>query len=416
MMNMIDFAETMRRLECRCSTRAETRVDDIITEIRQGGSEAVRRWARKLDGFEGDSFEVPGTVIRQALNGLAPDLIRALREAAHRIRFMAERQRQLFEDLTFELDGVEMGHRVVPVEKVACYAPGGRYPLPSSVLMAVIPARVAGVKDICVLSPKVHPVTLAAAAIAGADRVFNIGGVQAVAAAALGLAGIPRADMVVGPGNRYVTEAKRVLYGETGIDFPAGPSELLIIADGDAPAEFLAADLLAQAEHDPDAFPAIVSQSRELLTRVQEEIDRQLTYLPRDSPAWTSISNGWMVQVDSLEQAVILADELAPEHLELVGSEAESLISELHNYGALFLGCLSAEVFGDYGSGTNHILPTGRAARFTGGLWVGSFLKIQSWQRVLPAGTQLMVDLSVRLADIEGLKAHAAAARLRQPR
>jgi len=391
-------------------------VAQILDDIRSVGDDAVRRWARRLDGHPGDDFEVSRKSLQAALDGLDRETRALLEDAARRIRTVAACQRELFTDLSLELDGVVLGHRVMPVTRVACYAPGGRYPLPSSVLMGVIPAREAGVKEIVVLSPRIHPVTLAAAAIAGADRVFNLGGVQGVAAAAWGLAGLPRVDLIVGPGNRFVTAAKQALYGQVGIEFPAGPSELLILADRTADPVLLAADLLAQAEHDPDALPVLASPHGNLLERVQQELVVQLETLPAASPSRVSVSNGMLVRVSDWTEAVELADRMAPEHLELAGPEAEALADLLTNYGSLFIGSLSAEVFGDYGSGTNHILPTSGAARFTGGVWVGTFLRILTRQRVRTDGLPALVHLAEGLAQAESLPAHASSARLRTER
>lgn len=413
MMRMVDVKEALEWARQPRQPVPPPEVAQILDEIRNGGDDAVRRWAGRLDGHTGDDFEVPQKSVQAALDGLDREIRAQLEDAARRIRIMAARQRELFTDLSFELDGVVLGHRVMPVARVACYAPGGRYPLPSSVLMGVIPAREAGVKEIAVLSPRILPVTLAAAAIAGADRVFNLGGVQGVAAAAWGLAGLPRVDLIVGPGNRFVTAAKQALYGQVGIEFPAGPSELLILADRTADPVLLAADLLAQAEHDPDALPALASPDGGLLERVRQELVVQLETLPATSPSRVSVSNGLLVRISNWTEAVELADRLAPEHLELAGPEAEALADQLNNYGSLFIGSLSAEVFGDYGSGTNHILPTSGAACFTGGVWVGTFLRVLTRQRVRADGLPALVRLAEGLARAEGLPAHAASARLR---
>ncbi|HQO24523.1 MAG TPA: histidinol dehydrogenase [Acidobacteriota bacterium] len=413
MMRMVDVKEALEWARQPRQPVPPPEVAQILDEIRNGGDDAVRRWAGRLDGHTGDDFEVPQKSVQAALDGLDREIRAQLEDAARRIRIVAARQRELFTDLSFELDGVVLGHRVMPVARVACYAPGGRYPLPSSVLMGVIPAREAGVKEIAVLSPRILPVTLAAAAIAGADRVFNIGGVQGVAAAAWGLAGLPRVDLIVGPGNRFVTAAKQALYGQVGIEFPAGPSELLILADRTADPVLLAADLLAQAEHDPDALPALASPDGGLLERVRQELVVQLETLPAASPSRVSVPNGLLVRISNWTEAVELADRLAPEHLELAGPEAEALADQLNNYGSLFIGSLSAEVFGDYGSGTNHILPTSGAACFTGGVWVGTFLRVLTRQRVRADGLPALVRLAEGLARAEGLPAHAASARLR---
>jgi histidinol dehydrogenase len=413
MMEIVTLAGALERCGRPRRTDVPPEVAEILEEIGRRGDAGVRDWAGRLDGFSGGDFEVPSQTVRAAPNALDGEIRAHLEEAARRIRLMAERQREMFTNMSFELDGVVLGHRVAPVERVACYAPGGRHPLPSSVLMAVIPARVAGVREVSVLSPRIHPVTIAAAAVAGADHVFNLGGVQGVAAAAWGLAGLPRADLIVGPGNRLVTAAKQALYGQVGIDLPAGPSELLIIADRTADPALLAADLLAQAEHDPDALPVLASPNRELLARVQRELGAQFDELGGDPSARASLAGGFLVQVGGWDEAVEFADRLAPEHLELAGPEAEALADRLNNFGSLFIGSSSAEVFGDYGSGTNHILPTGGAARFTGGVWVGTFLRVLTWQRVRPDGLPPLVRLAEGLARAEGLDAHAASARRR---
>jgi histidinol dehydrogenase len=412
-LRVCSFQEALVKIKQRQKGTIPPEVPVMLETIRREGDAAVKRYARELDGFKGETFEIGKSERQRALDGLEPSLRRHLETAIERVREMAEKQREMYRDMLMEIRGVVMGHRVVPIERAACYAPGGRYPLPSSVIMGVVPARVAGVKEISVLSPRIHPVTIAAAAMAGADRVFNLGGVQGVAAAAWGLAGVPKVDLIVGPGNKYVTAAKRMLYGEVGIDFPAGPSELLIIADEPADPAVLAADLLAQAEHDPDALPVLIAFSPLLLQKVDLAIREQLESLPPDSPARQSLKNGFALCVTSEEEALTLAHSLAPEHLELVGKRPEALSNRLQQFGSLFIGSRSAEVFGDYGSGTNHILPTNGAARFTGGVWVGTFLRILTWQKVKAEGLPALVAQAAALADAEGLPAHAASARIR---
>ncbi|WP_306601969.1 histidinol dehydrogenase [Geothrix sp. 21YS21S-2] len=388
-------------------------VGTILDDIRKRGNEAVFGWARKLDGFKGGPFEVDPVKVREAPDKLHPELRGHLVEAIRRVEVFARAQKETFRDFSTEVDGMVLGQRVLPVRRAACYAPGGRYPLPSSVLMGVVPARVAGVEEVIVLSPRLHPVTLAAAALAGADRVFDLGGVHGMAAVAWGLAGVPRADLVVGPGNRFVTGAKRLLYGDVGIDFPAGPSELLVIASPGARPAWIAADLLAQAEHDPDARPLLAVFDPALIPQVNGELKTQLAALPPDSPARDSLRNGFAVVLAGDAEAVALADALAPEHLELQGARAEALEGRFRSYGSLFVGEDAAEVFGDYGSGTNHILPTSGAARFTGGVSVATFLKILTWQRTLPEGRAPLAAQAAALARAEGLAAHAVSARMR---
>ncbi|MFZ1614010.1 MAG: histidinol dehydrogenase [Holophaga sp.] len=388
-------------------------VPTILEDIRTRGADAVFEWARRLDGFSGDAFEVPRNRMIAAVEALDPGLRAHLEEAIRRVKAFSEVQKTCFRDFEILQEGVCLGQRIVPMQRAACYAPGGRYPLPSSVIMGVVPARVAGVEEVIVLSPRLHPITLAAAALAGADRVFDLGGVQGIAAAAWGLAGVPRVDLVVGPGNRYVTGAKRLLYGDVGIEFPAGPSELLVIADGTARPAWIAADLLGQAEHDPDALPMLISFEETLIEAVNEELRRQLAELPPDTPARESLANGFAVVVTDEAEAMVLAEALAPEHLELQGPRAEALAAQLRTYGSLFVGEGTAEVFGDYGSGTNHILPTGGAARFTGGVFVGTFLKTLTWQRITHEGQRQQAFQAIALAEAEGLAAHAASARMR---
>lgn len=413
MLTIVSFEEALEKIKQRQKGTIPPEIPVMLEAIRREGDAAVKRYARELDGFTGETFEIGKSEMQRALDGLEPSLRRHLEAAISRVKEMADQQREMYHDMKMEIQGVVMGHRVIPIERAACYAPGGRYPLPSSVIMGVVPAQVAGVKEISLLSPRIHPTTIAAAVMAGADRVFNLGGVQGVAAAAWGLAGLPKADLIVGPGNKYVTAAKRMLYGEVGIDFPAGPSELLIIADGTADPAVLAADLLAQAEHDPDAMPVLASFSPLLLQKVALEIKEQLAKLPPDSPARQSLRNGFALGVASDKEALTLANSLAPEHLELVGKRAEALSNRLQQFGSLFIGSRSAEVFGDYGSGTNHILPTSGAARFTGGVWVGTFLRILTWQKVKAEGLPALVAQAGALADAEGLPAHAVSARIR---
>ena len=396
----------------RRRTEVPETVGPLLEEIRREGDAAVRRLSARWDGRPGPGFEWGREELARAVDGLAPDLRRHLEGMVARVRAFAEVQRDALRDGETVLGGVRLGFRALPVGCAACYAPGGRFPLPSSVVMTAVPARVAGVRTVVVLSPRLHPVTAAAAVIAGADRVFDLGGVQGVAAACWGLCGVPRADLVVGPGNRYVTAAKKMLYGEAGIEFPAGPSELLAVAGPDADPDWLAADLLAQAEHDPEALPVLAALSPGMREAVRQSAARLLAGLPADSPARESSPAGLAVATDG-EGAVCLAEALAPEHLSLAGKEAEALAGRFTRYGALFVGSRSAEVFGDYGAGPNHVLPTAGAARFTGGLWIGSFLAVRTWMEVLPEGLAALAAQAEALARAEGLVAHALSARLR---
>jgi histidinol dehydrogenase len=394
-------------------------VAEILAEVRAEGDRALRGFNEKLDGYA----QPPGPVaVTQAAyadlpHGLAEDL----RFAADNIRRFAERQRRLFTDLEAEdLPGVSLGHRVVPVSACACCVPGGRYPLPSSALMSIIPAKVAGVRRVAACSPKakgwpgIHPVTLAAMDIAGADEIYCMGGAQAVGAFAFGTETIAPVPLIVGPGGPYVTEAKRQVFGPVGIDFIAGPSEVLIIADHTGQPARIAADLLAQSEHDPLAKGVLLSLDRGLAQAVAEEVEAQLRRLPTGeiaAQAWEA--NGEIRLCADGAEAARLANQYAPEHLELHLAAPEALVPLLTDYGALFIGQDSAEVFGDYSAGTNHILPTARAARHTGGVWVGTFLKVLTHQRLTPAGAARVAPSAARLAQAEGLLGHKAAAEAR---
>ncbi|HUT78662.1 MAG TPA: histidinol dehydrogenase, partial [Polyangia bacterium] len=305
-----------------------------------------------------------------------------------------------------------------PVERAGCYAPGGRFPLPSSVLMTAVTARAAGVREVWVASPRPAPATLAAAAVAGVDGLLRVGGAQAVAALAFGAGPAPSCDVIVGPGNRFVTAAKQLVAGRVGIDLLAGPSELVVLADGTADPAVVAADLLAQAEHDPDAAPVLISTSGPLIDAVEREIASQLESLPtRDTAERAVRGNGFAVLAADLDEGITLCDRIAPEHLEVLCAKASSVAARAVHFGGLFIGAGAAEVLGDYGAGPNHTLPTGGTARFTGGLSVHHFLRVRTWLRVDdPAAARGLVDDAVALARIEGLEAHARSAARRGSR
>lgn len=396
-------------------------VAEVLREVRTRGDEALREFTRRFDGVERASPVVGEEERRAARAAVPPQVLADLEFAAERIRAFARLQRQALREVEDELlPGVVAGHRLLPVPSVGVYVPGGRHPLPSTALMAIIPARVAGVERVVACSPPggggtIHPVTLVAMEMAGADEIYCMGGAQAVAAFAYGTESVRPVDMVVGPGNRCVTEAKRQVYGRVGVDLLAGPSEVLVIADGSADPALVAADLLAQCEHDPDARAVLVTTSVELGQSVLREVERALEGLPTAAVARRAWEMGGAVYaVSGLEEAAALANEMAPEHLEVHAAGAEGLVSLLRNYGSLFLGAAAAEALGDYVSGPNHVLPTGGCARYTGGLWVGTFLRVASYQRLSPEGARALAPVAARLASLEGLAAHAAAARLRE--
>jgi len=387
----------------------------IVDDVRRGGEPSLRKHARTFGelGPDGDLVIGPD-VLARALTGLPADQRAVLERTAARIEDFAFAQRNALSDITVPVPGGEAGHSIAPVERAGCYAPGGRYPLPSSVLMTAVTARAAGVAEIWVASPRPAPITLAAAAVAGVDGLLAVGGAHAIAALAYGVGGPPRCDVVVGPGNRWVTAAKKVVAGDVGIDMLAGPSELVILADHTADAELVAADLLAQAEHDPDALPVLVTTDGALAEAVDAALERQLVDLPTREVADAALRNGFTVVAADLEEAATACNRLAPEHLQVLTENVGEVARRLSHYGGLFIGSSSAEVFGDYGIGPNHTLPTGGVARYKGGLSVFDFLRVRTWLRMDDgANTAAAVADAAALARLEGLEAHARAAERR---
>ena len=402
--------EALRREAVDAQTLAEAAA--IVEDVRARGEAAVREHAVRLgDMREGQPLLMDRNALMGELSRLDNKAWCVLARTAERIRTFAEAQRAALKEIDVEVPGGRAGHTVAPVARAGCYAPGGRFPLPSTVLMTVVPARVAGVREVFVASPRPAAVTLAAAHVAGADGLLVCGGAQAVAAMAFGV-GCPAVDVVVGPGNRWVTAAKQLVVGRVGIDMLAGPSELLVIADDAADPARIAADLLAQAEHDPDALPVLVSPSEALLDGVDGELERQLADLSTAATAREALAQGFAVLVADLDEAVAISDRLAPEHLELHVDDPEALRAA--HYGALFVGSEAAEVLGDYAAGPNHVLPTGSGARFGGGLSVADFLRMRTWLRIDSAAqAQPVVRDAVALARLEGLEGHARSAEAR---
>ena len=386
----------------------------IIDDIGARGWPAVIEWSQKLGDGE-PRWHGPG-VLRSARNSLPESDLDVLESAASRIRDFAAAQRACIREMEVEIPGGKAGHWLAPVESVGCYAPGGRFPLPSSVLMTVIPARVAGVSHVIVASPKPTAHTLAAAAIAGADGLLACGGAQAIAAMALGTGEQRRCDMIVGPGNRYVTAAKQLLAGTVGIDMLAGPSEVLVLADETADARLVAADLLAQAEHDADARAILVTTSAALIRDVNEELVVQLANLSTPATAREALAHSFAVQCANIDECIEVASRVAPEHLEVMTRDDPSSVARrVRSFGAAFLGPWSAEVLGDYGAGRNHVLPTRGCARFSSGLSVFTFLRARTWMRIdNRAGAGALYHQTASFARIEGLEAHARAAEIRE--
>ena len=387
----------------------------IVADVRARGEAAVREHAERLgDVAPGAPLIIPRDDLRAALVAMPDDERRRLERIALRIRNFAEAQRTALRNVTVSIAGGRAGHAIAPVERAGCYAPGGRHPLPSSVLMTALTARVAGVGVVWVASPRPAPIVLAAAALAEADGLLAVGGAQAIAALAYGAGPVPRCDAVVGPGNAYVTAAKQLVAGRVAIDALAGPSELVVLADATADPATVAADLLAQAEHDPHAVPVLVSIGENVAERVSAELARQLETLPTADVARAALSNGGAMVVPDLDAGVDLCDQLAPEHLELHVAEAESVGPRLRHFGAVFVGAASGEVLGDYGAGPNHVLPTGRTSRSTGGLSVLTFLRVRTWLAIDDAvAARELIEDAAWLGRIEGLEAHARSAERR---
>ncbi|GHU12808.1 histidinol dehydrogenase [Betaproteobacteria bacterium] len=418
-----EFLSTLDALlafESAADERINTAVTEILNAVRTSGDAAVVEYTRRFDALDVQAMaalELPRRELQAALDGLGAEQREALTVAAERVRIYHERQRGESWSYT-EADGTRLGQKVTALDRVGLYVPGGRASYPSSVLMNAIPAKVAGVKDLIMVVPtprgEKNPLVLAAAAITGVDRVFTIGGAQAVAALAYGTQTIAQVDKIVGPGNAYVAEAKRRVFGTVGIDMVAGPSEVLIISDGSGHAEWVAMDLFAQAEHDELAQSILLCTDAAFIDAVHAAIDRLLPEMPRrETIAKSLASRGALIHVDSIEQACSLANRIAPEHLELALDHAEDWIDHIHHAGAIFVGHWAVEALGDYCAGPNHVLPTMRSARFSSPLGTYDFQKRTSIVQISQAGAQHLARTAAILADGEGLQAHARSARMR---
>ena len=405
--------------------RLRETVRDMIETVVSRGDDALREYNSRFDGCERTSLQISREEIDAAYSQVGEEEINNMKIAASNIREFAKAQRRTVSELEdfSPMPGIMLGHRVIPVDSCCCYVPGGGYPLYSTALMLGIPAKVAGVRRVAACSPvmkgtdHIHPKTLVARDIAGIDEIYATGGAQAVAAFSYGTDQIKPVDLIVGPGNSFVTEAKRQCYGKVGIDFLAGPSEVLVIADGSADPEIIAADLLAQSEHDREAMGILVTTDRELGLDVIKCVEKELETLATAEIASVSWADyGEVLLADSLDEAVSYANGYAPEHLEVNVAKADRdrVVGALRNYGSLFIGENTAEVFGDYASGTNHTLPTLGAARYTGGVWVGTFLKTCTYQHMTDEAMMDIAPVVTALADGEGLAGHAEAADIRR--
>jgi histidinol dehydrogenase len=390
-------------------TEAENLVRPILEAVRTRGDKALLEYARKFDKLDRKTVQVPVEELAAAEDRLNRDFRTAVGIAASNVRSFAERQLPREYIASFG-PGIRLGQIVRPLDTVAAYIPAGRYPLPSTLIMTAVPAQVAGVPNVCVASPRAVDEVFGTAHMLGVNQVFQMGGAQAIAAFAWGTGTVPRADRIVGPGNIYVAAAKKLLAGEVGIDFVAGPTEILIIAaDGDP--KFLAADMLAQAEHDTDASAILLTPSRRLASRVSKEIERQLKTLPTAEVARVAIDqNSAIVVVRTLGEAVEISNAFAPEHLSL---HHEDLVAGIRHAGSIFVGAYSPEAAGDYAAGPNHVLPTSGVARLRGGLSAADYVKVISVQRLDPRALGKLAPAITTLARAEGLEAHARSVEVR---
>lgn len=407
------------------SAEVRDTVSEMLTRIERDREQAIRHYSRELDGWDPPSFRVQQDEIARAASEVDDELKQHIAFAQDQVRGFAEAQRATMHDLEVEtLPGVTLGHRHIPVQTVGSYVPGGRYPMLASSFMTVIVPKVAGVDRVVACAPPrggagIHPEMLYAMSTSGADDILALGGVQALAAMVYGIEEIPPADIIVGAGNAYVAEAKRQLFGQAGIDLLAGPTEVAIIADASADPELIALDLLGQAEHGPTSPAVLITTDRALGEAVLAQVGRLLETFPTREvagAAWQA--HGSIAVVDGIDEAIALSDEIASEHLEVQVEESllDTFRQRLRNYGSLFLGAEATVAYGDKAVGTNHVLPTQRAARYTGGLWVGKFLKTCTWQRLTPQGTAGVAPAVAAISHAEMLEGHALTATRRLER
>ena len=384
--------------------------ESIISEVRQDGEVGIRVYARKFKERTDDQpLLIERDELEAAIDRLDSADVELLKRVAQRIGDFAKAQLDCLSALETPVPGGLAGHTIEPIEHVGCYAPAGRYALSSTVLMTVVPAVVAECEKITLATPNPLDLMLATAAIAGADQVLAVGGAHAIAAMAYGFTDLTRCDLIVGPGNRWVTAAKKLVSGDCGIDMLAGPSELVLLADETADADTIAADLLAQAEHDVDARPFLVTTSQAIAEQVVDSLSQQLDQLPTGETARQSLGNGAAIVAESMEEVVEVCNALSPEHLELHCEDAETVAQVIRNAGCIFIGHQSAEVFGDYGVGPNHTLPTAGTSRFSAGLNVFTYVRVRTWLKLDSAPQSLIAD-TARLAELEGLIGHQRAA------
>ena len=387
-------------------------VRDILADIAARKDDAVRELSQKFDNWNPPDFKLTDGQIRKLISSLPKQAVDDIKFAQAQVRNFAQAQRKALQDIEVEtLPGVVLGHKNIPVSRVGCYVPGGRYPMVASAHMSIVTAKAAGVGQIIACTPPIKgeppAATIAAMHLGGADEIHIIGGVQALAAMAYGALGIDPVDMIVGPGNAFVAEAKRQLFGLVGIDLLAGPTETLLVADDSADAEMCAVDLLGQAEHGPTSPAVLVTTSRDLAHSIEAEVGRQLESLPTADLAGVAWRDyGEVILCDTGEEMLAVADDIASEHVQILTREPDYFLRNMRNYGALFLGAETNVAYGDKVIGTNHTLPTKKAARYTGGLWVGKFIKTVTYQRVTEEASLLIGEYGSRLCDLEGFMGH----------
>ena len=400
-------------------TKVRQIVEQALTEIDARGDAKVRELSEQFDNWSPDAFRLSDDQIQACLDEVPEQTLNDIRFAQKQVRNFAEHQRAALRDVEVEtLPGVTLGHKNIPVDSVGCYIPGGKYPMVASAHMSVVTAKVAGVPRIVASAPvqngKPNPAIVAAMHLGGADEILTLGGIQAVGAMALGTESIAPVAMLVGPGNAFVAEAKRQLYGRVGIDLFAGPTETLVIADDSVDGELCAADLLGQAEHGPNSPAVLLTTSRALAEETMQEVERQLKVLPTADaagPAWNDY--GQVILADDQDEMERVADELAFEHVQVMTRDPDYFREHMHNYGALFLGPETNVAYGDKVIGTNHTLPTKKAARYTGGLWVGKFIKTCTWQKVTREASVVVGEYCSRLCALEGFMGHKEQADIR---
>ena len=411
-----EFIKQPSQTQSQALSEVETVVRDVIAAIRARGDEAVREYSRRFDRYEQPALEISMEQRKAAVAALDPQTRADTEFAIARVREFALAQLATMLPLEVEqLPGVHLGHRIIPIERIGAYVPGGRYPILSAPVMTLVPAKVAGCDEvIACLPPNAHPAMVAGCHLSGADRIFRVGGAQAIAAMAYGTESIPQVDKIVGPGNAYVNEAKRQVFGEVGIDQLAGPSEIFVVADDSGDAHMIATDLLAQAEHDIHTRVGLITTSRRLAEATLQEVHRQLEKLPTAdvaAPSWREF--GEITLMPDEASMLAYSDYIAAEHLQVHTREPHATAARLRNYGSLFIGTRASVVYSDKCCGTNHTLPTMRAGRYTGGLWVGSFVKVCTHQWMDQTGVEAVAPPAMRQSTTEGMEGHRRAAALR---